>query len=95
MSYPERYEKLPPLDAHEAALTVRTVGWLLLVHDALFVALFAPGSIKEDSRVWPVWMVAEGLAGLTLVVAGNLMEERAAATAKSAAPERERTRKVA
>ncbi len=91
MTYPERYaESVPPIDAREEALGLRMVGWTLLVHDALCVAFFAPASARDGSRLFTLWSVAEGLAGLALVVVGNLKEERARAAEKSAVPDRKR-----
>ncbi len=73
MNYPEY---LPPLESREAGLTMRTVGWLLLVFDALFIMLFAPASLRDGSKLWVVWAVVQGLAGLVLVVLGGEKEER-------------------
>ncbi len=80
MTYLDRFaEEAPRLDEHEAALGLRMVGWLLLAHDALCVAFFAPASTRDGSRLFTAWSVAQGVAGISLVVAGRLKEERAAA----------------
>jgi hypothetical protein len=77
MAHLERLE-VEPLDRHESALTMSTVGWTLLVHDAMFVALFAPAGIRDGSLLWPTWMVVEGLFGIGLVIAGAVKEARIA-----------------
>ncbi len=71
MLYPEW---VPPLEKHEAGLTIRVVGWLLLVFDALFIVLFAPGSLRDGSLLFPVWAVVQALVGLVLVAEGNKKE---------------------
>ncbi len=71
MLYPEY---VPPLEKHEAGLTTRVVGWLLLVFDALFIVLFAPGSLRDGSLLFPVWAVVQALGGLVLVAEGNKKE---------------------
>jgi hypothetical protein len=69
-------EYVPRLEAHEAGLTMRTVGWLLLVFDALFIAFFVPASLRDGSELWPAWAVAQGLVGVALVASGALKEKR-------------------
>ncbi len=75
-TYPE-YE--PPLDPQEAGLTMRVVGWTLLVFDAMFIALFAPASFRDGSLLFPVWAVAQGLVGLALAAEGSKKEKVTAA----------------
>ena len=70
-TYPEY---LPRLERKEAGLTMRVVGWTLLVFDALFIALFAPASLRDGSAVWPIWAVAQALVGLLVASSGAKME---------------------
>jgi hypothetical protein len=53
----------------ERGLTMRTVGWILLVFDALIV-LFVFVGIRSGSLLWFWWAVIEGLVGAVLVLAG-------------------------
>ena len=76
MNYPERFEIFPAVDTKEAALTWRTIGWTLLVHDAMFLALFAPAALRDGSLLFPIWMVVQGLAGIVLAVEGARKEDR-------------------
>ena len=71
MLYPEY---VPPLEKHEAGLTMRVVGWLLLVFDAMFIVLFAPGSLRDGSLLFPIWAVVQALVGVVLVAEGNKKE---------------------
>lgn len=86
MTYPERLERLPSLGIHEAGLTMRVVGWLLLVHDAMFVAFFAPASWRVGSLLWPIWAVVQALVGVTLAAAGTKKEETTTVIAGSVVP---------
>ena len=70
MYKPESFYVLEPVDYHESALTLRTVGWLLIVFDALFISLFAAQGLRDGSYLFPVWAMVQGLVGLFLVGAG-------------------------
>jgi hypothetical protein len=74
MMYPEY---VPPLDPHEAGLTMRTFGWTLLVFDLLFIALFVPADLRDGHFLWPTWAILQGIAGLAIVAAGVRKEEQA------------------
>jgi hypothetical protein len=74
MLYPEY---VPPLDPQEAGLTMRTIGWTLLVVDVMVIALFAPADLGVGHFLWPTWMVLQGIAGLAFVAAGVRKEEQA------------------
>ena len=41
---------------------------------ALFVALFAPASLRDGSVVWPVWAIGQALVGVVLAASGAKME---------------------
>lgn len=71
MLYPEY---VPPVEKRETGLTLRVVGWTLLVFDALFIALFAPGSLRDGSLLFPIWAVAQALVGVVLVGEGYKKE---------------------
>ena len=70
-------EYVPPLDAQEAGLTMRTIGWMLLVVDVMVIGLFAPADLGVGHFLWPTWMVLQGIAGLAIVAAGVKKEEQA------------------
>jgi hypothetical protein len=82
-TYPE-YE--PPLERQEAGLTMRVIGWTLLVFDALFIALFAPAGLRDGSVLWPVWAVVQALVGFVLATAGAKMEDVTGPMAGSIVP---------
>ncbi len=71
-TYPEY---VPPLDPHEKGLVMRTVGWTLLVFDALFIVLFAPASLRDGSVLFVVWSVGQALVAFALIFAGIRKEE--------------------
>ena len=75
-TYPEY---VPPLEPQELGLTLRVIGWILLVFDALFIALFAPASLRDGSVVWVIWAVVQALAALALIAVGAKKEEITAA----------------
>ncbi len=79
-------ESVPSLEPREAGLTMRVTGWLLLVFDAMFIALFAPGSLRDGSLLWPIWAVVQGLVGVVLVASGGEKEKRTEAIAGSIVP---------
>lgn len=77
MYKPEPFYVLEPVDYHESALTLRTVGWTLIVFDVMFVGIFAAQGLRDGSYLFPVWAMVQGLVGLFLVGAGVLRDEKA------------------
>ncbi len=71
-TYPEY---VPPLDPHEVGLTMRVVGWILLVFDALFIVLFAPASLRDGSVLFVAWAIGQALVALALIGAGMKKEK--------------------
>ena len=57
-------------DMYESALGLRTIGWVLLVFDVAVVGLFVFISLRDGSRLFPVWVMAQGLLGLVLIGVG-------------------------
>ena len=47
-----------------------TAGWILLWFDAILVIYFFR-SLRDGSYFWPIWVTAEGIIGLVLVIAGT------------------------
>ncbi len=47
-----------------------TLGWILLWGDAVLGAFFFI-SLRDGSMFWPIWLAAEGLLGLVLVIMGT------------------------
>lgn len=47
-----------------------TLGWILLWGDAILGAFFFI-SLRDGSMFWPIWLAAEGIAGLVLVIMGT------------------------
>jgi hypothetical protein len=58
------------------ALTLESVGWLLLAFDGI-VAVFVFVGIRSGSLLWLWWTLIEGVLGLGLVGAGRLLGKRA------------------
>ena len=57
-----------------------TLGWILLWGDAVLSAFFFI-SLRDGSMFWPIWIVAEGLLGLVLVIMGTRYRHTLGATA--------------
>ncbi len=66
-----------PQKLEERALTMRTVGWLLLVFDFLILSVFIFVGFRTGSYMWFFWAVIQGAVGAGLVVAGMQREELA------------------
>ena len=77
MRYSEPFYVLEPVDYHESALTLRTVGWTLLIFDAMLIGIFTFISLRDGSLVWPIWAVAQALVGLALIGIGAARDEKA------------------
>ncbi len=58
------------------ALTLRALGWLLLVFDGI-IAVFVFVGIRDGSLLWFFWTVIEGAVGIGLIMAGLRREENA------------------
>jgi hypothetical protein len=58
------------------ALTLQSIGWLLLIVDAI-VAVFIFSGIRTGSWLWVYWTLIEGVCGLGFIVAGLRQEELA------------------
>lgn len=69
-------ERLTPAEMQQRGLALRTVGWTLLVFDAI-VALFIFVGFRTGSYLWFFWTVIEGAAGIGLIVLGLRSEENA------------------
>ncbi len=65
---------LTPEELEHRALTLRALGWLLLVFDGI-VAVFVFAGIRDGSLLWLYWTVIEGAVGIGLVFAGMRREE--------------------
>ena len=66
-----------PEELEQSALTLRTIGWLLLVFDMMIVALFIFVGFRVGNDLWLFWTVIQGTAGMGLVAAGMARESRA------------------
>jgi hypothetical protein len=77
MRYPEPFYLVEPVDYHESALTLRTIGWTLLVFDAMLIGIFTFISWRDGSLVWPIWAVVQALVGLALIGIGAARDEKA------------------
>ncbi len=85
---------LTPEDMEYRALTLRTLGWLLLVFDGI-IGVFVFVGIRDGSLLWFYWTVIEGVVGAALVLAGLRREENAnRALAHSVMPHLEATEDV-
>ncbi len=69
-------KQLTPEELEYRALTMRNLGWLLLVFDGI-IAVFVFVGIRSGSLLWFFWTVIEGLVGAGLVVAGLRREQTA------------------
>jgi hypothetical protein len=67
---------LSPEDLEQRALTLRTIGWLLLVFDAI-IAVFVFVGIRDGSLLWFYWTVIEGIFGAGFILAGLHRQENA------------------
>ena len=88
MAYPEQLEVVNLEDYREWALTMRTIGWMLLVVDVMVIGLFASQGLRDGSLLFPVWAMAQGLVGMALVAAGVRKHEIATALEVRMAPTR-------
>jgi hypothetical protein len=77
MYKPEPFYVLEPVDYHESALTMRVVGWVLIVVGAMVDGLFVFQGLRDGSLLFPVWATVQTLAGLFLVGAGIVRDEKA------------------
>ena len=77
-------KSLAPEDLEYRALTLRALGWLLLVLDAIVVVFIFVG-IRTGSLMWLYWAVIEGVVGIVLVAAGLRAEQIANAASGHAA----------
>jgi hypothetical protein len=66
-------KELAPDELQLRGLTLRAVGWLLLVFDAIIVVYVFVG-IRSGSYLWLFWAAIEGLVGAGLVLAGMRRE---------------------
>ncbi len=72
--------RLSPEEQECRALTLRAIGWLLLVFDGI-VAVFVFVGIRSGSWLWLYWTALEGLAGVAFIFAGLRIEQNASAAA--------------
>jgi hypothetical protein len=56
-----------------------TLGWILLWGDAILGAFFFQ-SLRDGSMFWPIWLAAEGILGLVLVIMGTSYRRAIGAT---------------
>ncbi len=59
----------------QRALTLRTVGWLLLIFDAAIISLFIFVGLRSGSPLWLYWAVIQAVVGIGFVAAGWHREE--------------------
>ena len=79
--------KVEPEELEQRALTLRTVGWLLLIFDVAIIAVFIFVGLRSGSLLWLYWLVIQGIVGLGLVAAGRYQESVASErTGEAAAP---------
>ena|SRR5689334_13468301 len=62
-----------PEDLEHRALTLRAVGWQLLMFDAVIVVFVFVG-FRTGSLLWLDWTVMEGIIGLGLIAIGTYWE---------------------
>lgn len=77
MYKPEPFYVIEPVDYHESALTLRTVGWLLIIVGAMVDGLFVFQGLRDGSYLFAVWATVQTLVGLFLVGAGIVRDEKA------------------
>ena len=58
MYKPEPFYVIEPVDYHESALTLRTVGWLLIIVGAMVDGLFVFQGLRDGSYLFAVWACA-------------------------------------
>lgn len=83
----ERFDIITPADYAEQALAMRTVGWLLLIHDVLVNGLFVFQGLRDGSLVWLLWTLSQGFLGLLLVGMGVSRRTKATLAQGLFAPE--------
>ncbi len=66
------------------ALTLRTLGWMLLVFDGI-VAVWIWMGLKSGSALWLWWTGLEGIAGVLLLGMASYYQMRASRTLAAAA----------
>lgn len=67
---PQSERKLEPEELEQRALTLRTLGWMLLVFDVAIIAVFIFVGLRSGSLLWLYWTVIQGALGIALVGAG-------------------------
>ena len=77
MRYSEPFYVVEPVDYHESALTLRMIGWTLLVFDAFLIGIFTFVSLRDGSLVWPIWAIVQALVGAALIGIGAARDEKA------------------
>ena len=77
MRHSEPFYVLEPVDYHESALTLRMIGWTLLVFDAFLIGIFTFVSLRDGSLVWPIWAIVQALVGVVLIGIGVRRDEKA------------------
>jgi len=75
-------------ELEQRALTLRTIGWLLLISAGTITALWIFVGFRTGSYLWFFWTVIQGAAGMGLVVTGMAQESRASEMAGEAAEPR-------
>lgn len=62
----------PESSGDDFSFALRSLGWLLLIWDALIV-VFVPIGLRDGSNLWLWWSAAEFLAGVALLLAAQLL----------------------
>lgn len=79
-----------PEELEQRALTLRTVGWMLLIFDVAIIAVFIFVGLRSGSLLWLYWTAIQGVVGIALVGAGMYQESVAGElTGKTAEPHTE------
>lgn len=63
-----------PEGLEQRALTLRTLGWMLLIFDVSIIAVFIFVGFRSGSLLWLYWSVIQGVVGTALVGAGMYQE---------------------
>ena len=62
----------PQSSGDDIAFALRSLGWLLLIWDALIV-IYVPIDLRAGSDLWMWWSAVEFVAGTALLLAGHLL----------------------
>jgi hypothetical protein len=71
---PKSGPRVEPDELEQRALTLRTIGWMLLIFDVSIITVFVFVGFRSGSWLWLYWTVIQGAVGMGLVAAGMYQE---------------------